>query len=273
MIEQISHHSPYPSAHIEYSFKMHLTHDNALTFKIAHPKVKEVIFRKKRPEEQFDPEWRMTIHFGPSRSMNEVEEIGNTIKDDIFDMLSLTLKTKINGVKMVGSGLAPRSGEGGIVHAVLPYSWKIDAHGQTGTSKLRDDNIGEIRDGLSKILSGKQRYLIRLFRYAINADDPVIRFLFLYLILYLMHKNQDEVDNAIMEIAPNTLSSTKPKVAHQAKRLSKGKPEKNKETIFTRLRNEIAHGREVDLEVTRREIVSHLDDFGAIVRDALKAMI
>lgn len=274
MSAQDKHPSSYPSGHVQYSFKMYVSNDNTLCFKIAHPKVKEVTFQKTKPEDQFDPEWLMTIHFGPVCSMDEVQETGNTIKDDIFDMLSLTLKTKINGVKMVGSGLAPRSGERGIVHAMLPFSWKIDAHGQTGTSKLRDNDIREIQDALSKIPSGEHRYLIRLFRFAINADDPVIQFLFLYLILYLMHRNQDEVDRAIraiMKIAPNTLSSARHrKKAPQAKSLSR---RNSAETIFTRLRNEIGHGRGVDPELTRREIITHLDEFRAIVHTALKSMI
>lgn len=273
MNAQANHHSPYPSAHIEYSFKMHVSHDTPLPLQVTHPRVKEATLRKKKPEEQLDSEWLMTIHFGPVCSMDQVKEIGNMIKDDILDILSFTLKTKIEEVTMVGSGLAPRSGERGIVHALFPFSWKIDAHGQAGTSKLSDDNIREIRDALSQIPNGRPRYLIRLFRYSINADDPVVQFLFLYLILYQLYENQDQVDKSIMNIAPNTLSSTKPKEAHQAKSLSKGKPAKNKETIFTRLRNEIAHGREVDLEVTRREIITHLDEFRAIVHTALKSMI
>ena len=260
--------SPYPSGHEQYSFKMHVTHDNTLSFKIAHPKVEEVIFQKKRPEDQFNPEWLMTIHFGPVFSMDQAKEIGNTIKDDILDMLSLTLKTKINELKMVGSGLAPRIGERGIVHSVLPFSFEIVAHGRTGTWRLCDNNIREIQDGLLKIIRGKPRYLIRLFRYAINAEDPVIQFLFLYLILYQMCENQDEVDRMILGIAPNTPSSAKP-----TKKADQKKPKSPTETIFTRLRNEIGHGREVDPEVTRREIMIHLDEFKDIVHTTLKAMV
>jgi len=250
---------------------MQISHDDTLSFKIAHPKVIEVTFRKKRPEEQFDPEWLMTIHLGPVSSMDEVKETGDAIKDDILDMLSLTLKSKINEVIMVGSILAPRSGQGGVVDAVLPFSWKIDAHGRTETWRLRDNNIREIQHGLLKIPGVKHRYLIRLFRLAINADDPVIQFLFLYLILYQMYENQDKVDEAILKIAPNTLSGAKPtKKGAQAKSLSK---KSSAETIFTRLRNEISHGRGVDPEVTKKEIITHLDEFRTIVHTALKSIV
>ena len=232
--------------------------------------MKEVIFQKKKPEDQFDPEWLMTIHFGPVCSMEQIEDIGNTIKDDILDMLSLILKTKINELNRIGSGLAPRIGERGIVHSVLPFSFEIAAHGRTGTWRLSDYNIREIRDALLKIPKGKPRYLIRLFRYAINADDPVIQFLFLYLILYQMYENQDEVDRTILRFAPNILLSKKPaRKSGKAKRLS---PKISTETVFTRLRNEIGHGREVDLELTRREIMTNLDEFKAIVHTTLKSI-
>ena len=49
------------------------------------------VFEKVNPIDAFDPEWLMMVHLGPVQSIEEVDKIGNAIKDEIFDMLSLIL--------------------------------------------------------------------------------------------------------------------------------------------------------------------------------------
>jgi hypothetical protein len=258
MSDQVKYSSPYPAGHIKYAFEMHVTHDKIISCKIPHPKVKELVFEKLNPADEFDPKWFLTIHLSEIYSIEEVQEIGNAIKDDVVDMLSFSLNTKVGEMKVVGYGLTPRPGEGGIVHLLMPPP-EIRSTGKTGSLKLSSDNIQEIQDALLRMSSLKHKPLIRLFRYAISDNHPVVQFMILYLILYEMHKNQSEVDRYILKFAPTTPQSISPHTG-------------NLETIYTKLRNEITHRTNVQPETAIAEIISNLDEFKKIVHITLKSI-
>lgn len=257
MGNQVNQSLPYPAGHIKYAFEMYVTHDEVISCKIPHPRVKELVFEKVNPADQFDPKWFLTIHVSEIYSLEEVHRIGDAIKHDVVDMLSFTLNTKVSEMKMVGHGLTPRPGEGSIGHFVEPQE-KVSMTGKTGGFKLSSVNILEIQDGLLRMFSLKRKHLIRLFRYAIGVNHPVVQFMTLYLILYEVYKNQAEVDRHILKVAPTTPQSPNPRNA------------KNLETIYTRLRNEITHRTNVRPETTMAEIIGSLDEFKTIVRMALK---
>jgi hypothetical protein len=259
MSNQTNHSSLYPAGHIRYAFKMHVAHDIAITCKVAHPKVRELVLEKVTPADEFDAEWIMTIHFGSVNSIEEVDEVGNSIKDDIIDMLSFILNTKIAETKLVGHGLTPRPGEGGIAHLLLP-SPKFGGTGKVGGFRLSSENIQEVQNAVSRISGLKHKPLISLFRHAISTDEPLVQFMIFYLILYEMYRTQPAVDRYIMNVAPSTPQSISPHTR---------KPE----TIYTKLRNEITHRTSGGLEITKAEIVNHLDEFRVIVHRAVKSRI
>ena len=258
MSNQIIQSSQYPAGYIQYAFKMHVTHDRAICCKLVHSNARELVLEKVNPANEFDPEWRMTVHFGPVHSIEEVDETGNAIKDDIFDMLSFTLSTKIAGIRLVGHGLTPRPGEGGSGHLLLP-ALECNATVRVGGFRLSNNNIQEVQDALSRISVSRHKPLISLFRHAIGTEEPIVQFLILYLILYDRYGNQHEVDRQIMLHEPATPQSISP---HD------GKPE----TIYTRLRNEITHRTYVGPETTRAEIMDNLYGFRIIVHGILKLM-
>ena len=258
-VRQVTHSSPYPAGHIKYTFEMHVTHDKIISFKIPHQKVKELVFEKVNPADQLDPKWLMTIHISTIYSIEEVQKIGNGIKDDVVDMLSLILNTKVSEMKVVGYGLTPRPGEGGIGHLIMP-SPEVSATGKTGGFRLGRDDIREIQDALLKVPSLKYKPLIRLFRYAICDNHPVVQFMTLYLILYEMRKTQSEVDKYILKVAPTTPQLPSP---HTGKL----------ETIYTKLRNEITHRANVGPKITMAEIIDNLYEFKRIVHIAMKATL
>jgi hypothetical protein len=256
MGNQVNHSSPYPAGHIKYAFEMYVSHDKIISCKIPHPKVKKLVFEKLDPADEFDPQWLLTIHLSKIYSIEEVQEIGNAIKEDVVDMLSFTLNTKVGEMKVVGYGLTPRPGEASIGHLLIPPP-KVSMTGKTGGFKLSRENIREIQDGLLRMSSLKNKPLVRLFRFAISDNHPVVQFMMLYLILSEIHKNQPGVDRYILKVAPTTPQSLSPYT-------------KNLETIYTRLRNEITHRTNVGLKTTMAEIISKLDEFKQIVHMALK---
>jgi hypothetical protein len=240
---------------------MHVAHDIPIRCPVTHHKLKEIVFEKVNPADEFDPAWHMTLYCGAVNSIDEVDEIGNVTKDDIFDVLSLILNIKIDETKLVGHGLMSRLGEGGICFALLPLI-ECNSIGKSGGVKLSSQNIQEIQDSV-KIPQHKP--LINLFRHAISTENPVVQFMMLYLILDEIYEhNQKIIDAYIMKIAPNTCQTPRPDKLPSKEIL---------ETIYTRLRNEITHRMGNHPEDTRDEILKHLYEFKIIVHSAIKLRI
>lgn len=99
------------------------------------------------------------------------------------------------------------------------------------------------------------------YRFATSQQDAVNRFMFLYNILLRLHRdNQTLVDNFIRQEDPNVAETPSPL------------PRKRNmmETVYTKLRNEVAHARQGSTpNQTRDDIASHVDGLQAIVRSAL----
>ena len=261
MSSKFYHSSAYPGGYIRYVFKMHVAHNMSIRCPVAHLKLKEIVFEKVNSVDEFDPAWHMTLYFGAVNSIDEVDEIGNVIKDDIFDVLSLILNIKIDETKLVGHGLTPRLGEGGICIAQLPLI-ECNSIGKCGGVKLSSQNIQEIQDFV-KIPQHKP--LINLFRHAISTENPVVQFMMLYLILDEIYEhNQTNIDANIMKIAPNTCQTFRPDKLPNKEIL---------ETTYTRLRNEITHRIGNHPEDTRDEILKHLYKFKIIVHSAIKLKV
>jgi hypothetical protein len=250
---------PYPSGHVEYEFDMHVSCETEIPCNIAHSKVKNIIIKKLNFADNADTKWRMTVNTDEINSVEEVMKIGDEIKEEFFDMLSLTLNKKVSGIRLISYNVVTRLGEGAIGNLILPML-TAEGHGFANGMPLDSLNINEIKNNVATIPLIINNPYIGLFRYAIGAYDAVIQFMALYLILYGIYGSQPKLDEYIMK-ADNTTPQTKSP--------NTGKPE----TIYTRLRNEITHRTDVNQETTRNEIKNHLDKFRLIVRDAVKSSI
>lgn len=226
--------------------------DSEISCDLVHPVARRVVLEKLNHSDAFCPEWQLTIHFGPVVSLENVIETGGKIKEKIFNTLTFKLNTKISAVRMAGHGLEPRSGEGGIVNAILP-SLQCNASGRSGCMPLSKDSIKDIQLTLSGSPDFGHCQTVGLFRHALSAEDPVVQFLCLYLIFDVSLKKQIDIDKRIVLLEPTTPMSPSPH--------GQGK----EETVYTRLRNEFVH-RAFDPQVTRDEMNSYLDSFRRIVR-------
>jgi hypothetical protein len=95
-----------------------------------------------------------------------------------------------------------------------------------------------------------------------KTTNAVERFLHLYHILLLFHNDrQDDVDAFIVAQDPNVPQTPSPLLS------KKGKAE----TVYTRLRNELAHRRPgVNLDDTKREMEDHWPGLMELVRVAIR---
>ncbi len=251
--------TPYPSGSICFSFNMHVDHRDIISCQVNHPSVKNVLFEKINSNDEFDPQWLMKIILGKVTSINEVDEIGLSIKEDILDVLCFSFETKVSKAELASHSLTPRKGEGAIMCCILP-ALQFSATIRSGGMKLNDKKLSKIQDQVLNIDTSKKKSLFRVFRYATCTNEPIVQFLMFYLILYEIHGNQREVDQYIMEICPNTIRSPSP---HNNRKL---------ETIFTRLRNEITHRTNLSPVTTRNEVINNLDSFKQITQKAIQCM-
>lgn len=264
MTNQIAHSLPYPGGHIRYAFKMHAAYAQTIPCNIDHPNVTRVVFEKVEPVDPLEDEWHMTIHLGAITSIEEVKQIGNAISDAIIDIVALVLNIKISAVRVIGFGLTPRAGEGGIGHLLLP-PLQASGTGSSGGHPLSGTDIQKIQDALVRMSSVKNKLTMKLFRNAVSADEPLVQFLVLYLILDIMHGSQKAIDRFIMTVNPTTPQT----VSQDPDKKKKG----IQETIYTRLRNEIAHRESFGLDTTIAGISNYLDEFRRIVNLAVSGYI
>jgi len=252
----------YPGGEVQYSFRMFAVFDQPILCPTTHPRVTQCVIQKLTADPH-DPEWRMDIRFGPVESIEEVDELGKELSDDFFSRLAISLRVRIDNVRMTGHSLTPLPNGGGIAHIILPMP-TVAASGRVGGATLQPDQLQLLHRVFSMQPSPEIDSWIALYRSAMSAVDPVVKFLIFYLLLLEIAaqggqmQSQPAVDRLIMSLAPSTARTPGPK---------------GPETTFTRLRNEVGHRGSVRPESTRAEIANHLDEFHEIVHSALKAKV
>ena len=108
-------------------------------------------------------------------------------------------------------------------------------------------------------VTSEQLIYLRQFAFANSESDAISRFSFLYnLLLQMSGDEQAKVNSSILKIAPDCEQSISP--------LNR-KPE----TVYTRLRNELAHKRQgTRYSETKLEISSNIDEFSELVKEIIK---
>lgn len=103
---------------------------------------------------------------------------------------------------------------------------------------------------------------LKRLNFACSVPEPIGRFIALYsLLLTIGNDRQSEVDKLILTIEPTTQQTSSPKT---------GQPE----TLYTRLRNELAHDRQnATLFSTHEDIQLHLNRFEWIVKSIVRPAV
>lgn len=256
----------HPGGKAKYSFRMFAAYEQPIVCTVIDPRVVDCTFTKENTEDRFDAAWCLTIRLGSVQSIEEVKDICDTTSSKIFDRMSLALHIKIDQIKMIAHSLMPLPDGGFTADLIFPMM-TLDAECRAGGRKLLADDVHVLRADLTNPHPSPNPTLVALYRSALCADDPVVKFLMLYLILYELSGNdkQGKVDCLILKHSPQTEMRASGKTGKNGAN--------NKETIYTRLRNEVTHRTEAKPEDNRREIVSNLDTFESIVRDSLISKI
>jgi len=220
----------------------------------SHPAVEKVII-----ETQDSEQIQVVFHLLDVFTETEANAIAGNIVASIINRLTFELDRGIGQPYMKGFSLPKdASGSSNRVSNSVRILWGVAAP----TITLGNERRQELEKILEQPLGRPDLY--SAYRFVVNQGDDVARFMFLYSILLQLQPDDDQkyVDNFIRREMPNVPQSQRP-----------DKPNVN-ETIFTRLRNEIAHRRPgTTLEQTHREIRENVASFQALVRTAISRTV
>ena len=123
--------------------------------------------------------------------------------------------------------------------------------------KLNRVRTEELKDLLER--GHPHSYSYDFFYFAVGLEEPISKFMCLYnIMLSLCNDSQEKVDDFICKIQPGMERPPSPV-----------KPKK-KETVYTHLRNEVAHSRPgTTIQATREEIEKNLDGFIRLTREII----
>ncbi len=125
-----------------------------------------------------------------------------------------------------------------------------------------EDQLNTLKDTLKK--EPKERNInFLLYRSCISQIDTIAKFMFLYnLLLMIANDDQKKADELITRYEPKVIKTESPRRKRNGEAIT--------ETVYTRLRNEIAHKREgYSPENTRKEISSCVNKFQSVIKQAV----
>ncbi|PCJ92955.1 MAG: hypothetical protein COA46_03020 [Porticoccaceae bacterium] len=172
----------------------------------------------------------------------------NNLAYRCFSALAYEFGFSIQNLRRGGSTLPKMDGKLSAVINAFGFSWSIEA-----PRKCLDDNVQHILES-SAVVDDYDIQLIHQFVIARSEMDNVSRFMFLYnLALQVNSDNQKQLDESILRIDPSCDTS--------------GSPIGNwNETVYTRLRNQLAHYRcNTNFENTRKEVRGVVNKFQKVV--------
>lgn len=238
--------------------------EDEIQIKVNNEKLKEIkLFIIKESK----PLYALFIEFSLSNvnSLNEAEGAAQTSLINIIIELSTKYKMYTGNVYLVQYNIIDKGG------AILVSNLTVRT---PMNDILNVDAKQELIQSLGGIVKSPPtpsgNIAKSLFRVALSNKDVTSKFMLLYLILLYLTQDsrgiekQKYVDKYIIEAIGETESEYR-----EGPQLTKDKTGYIKETIYTRLRNEIGHYRNADLVETRKEMERTIESLIGIVHRAI----
>ncbi len=232
---------------ISFTASVEDLHLKEVEISCRHPSVKRVLLRSQE-DEKLHIDFELINVFSKTDALSIV----NDFVGPIVSRISYELNCPIGEPRCTGASL-PTDSSGSwyrVAGSLILMNDIVSATVKPG--KTHRENL---KQRLELPLSKTDLYL-ELYRFCLTQKDPLARFLSLYhLLAVLFRDNQDRVDSAILGVNSATEVTLSP--------FKKGK----RETVYTRLRNEIVHNRDgKHLQETKIEVKTKVDDFQEIIR-------
>lgn len=219
-----------------------------------HPSIERIVVTAQDGEQL-----KVVFHLIDVFTETEANAIAGEILASIVNRLAFEFNVSIDQPHLTGFSL-PKDADGSsyTVASSSIMMWDVAAP----TLTLGDDRRQELARLLEQPFARPD--LSSAYRFACNQRDPVTRFMFLYnILLQLNNDRQPKVEAFIREVIPDVEEYEDPR------------PHKTgKETVFTRLRNEVGHVREgTTPEQTRALIEGNVPALQALVRTAILRVV
>ena len=195
-------------------------------------------------------------------SENDARKTTDQLINKIVEKLSFFLEKGATKPIFISSSLPSESHDGGSCKRSI--SFPIFDGTCRVVSKPNDETLKQMISFLENQQIGNE-LLIADFAHALNQRDPIANFMLLYnLILQVSCDSQKKVDETIRKLDPNVI------VIKVKRENNIGREIEYEETIYTKLRNEIAHSRKgVMKENTIKDIRNNVSKFVGIVKKAI----
>ena len=216
----------------------------------ANSKIQDIIIKT-----EYSDRISITLTLINVFSSKEAGTICEDIVNVLLDKLAIEFNIPIGEPQCSGISLpTDESGTKNVVMTSLVQAYDI----LEGDLKPGEERIEELVQKLSNETPPRNQHL-SLYRFSVKQKDPVAKFMFLYNILLLLYNDsQKDLDAYVRRCNPNIQQSPRPDKIHII------------ETIYTRLRNEVAHCRSSVLpEHTSKEIADNIISFQEIVKAAV----
>ncbi|MBF0591600.1 MAG: hypothetical protein HQL02_05880 [Nitrospirae bacterium] len=239
----------FPGAHVKYKVT---TPGIVCVFEkfscdVSYDKINRIEIEKSQDGNPPNFNILITFYLGPVSSIDEAQTICNEKIEDVLNTLSLTLGIPFSSEGIIGCNVIPKAAKPNemYLNAIFP-AFK---GGGTAYSdkKLREEEIKEIIDKLPCLTSysyTNNKMVLEVFKSALNINNEIAKFMFLYLILMILHgdNKQKQVEEYIKKIEPNVELTPDPRNNDKD------------ETVYTKIRNSITHDRKISPEQILQEI-------------------
>ncbi|MFI0414250.1 MAG: hypothetical protein ACH255_08920 [Candidatus Thiodiazotropha sp.] len=173
----------------------------------------------------------------------------------IADRISFQFARKVENIKCDGWSLPVVGNNRHVVVRDFALVWDV----VNATITPGEETLYNLKLLLESPIQQKDTYFPQ-FRFACSQRDPVTKYMFLYNLLLLLHNDkQARVDAYILNVEPNTPVFPSPI------------KDNVNETIYTKLRNEVAHTRlNASASATVKEIQSKVNALQIITKKCIE---
>ncbi len=245
-------------AHITYSVHIEDIYFCKLSVMLNKPSIELLEIETKENKETYISCVVVIEPFSQEEACNLAKQTIN----DFLDVIAFSYGTKISALKWVNGELEEYQADGTSIKTHIG----ILGEGIGISAIFRVSNLDQ---SLVKLLNSTENsnktLFYKQFRFALQSEDHITRYMFCYnILLSLKHDKQKNVENFIKKELPNV-----PKSKRENQRNVN-----DEETVYTRLRNEIAHIRSnTSFEETSKEIKARVNELEALVYKAIDNII
>lgn len=199
----------------------------------------------------------LSVYLSRTSSKEEAVEVAKTAAENALNRLAITQEVAVGKPVLTSEELAPIDAMTAVgLQFVTPgvAYVRVTAH-DVNVVRVNPPNL---KEKLERVSPPGESYFGD-FRTAMSASNDTDRFLSLYRVLLMLRGDaQAQVDNFIRSEEPGVPHTPSPRTS-------------GIETVYTRLRNELAHPRTgASLEETRREASRYLHGLMKLVKRAIE---